>query len=435
MLDNVAPYKKVRVTEAKPSWWSEEYGLANAEMLRLKRIAIRSGDQLDWIYYKRMRNRVGRLKRRLITDQLDEKLQASPSPKTAWRLFNEVAGRRKKAREAINHVVINNIAVSDKSRIANIFAEQFVKVPDECAGNEDVVLDCSDPQEGDPVIDNITVEEVIMAMKKIDKSKPFGFDTIPCRIFKEGSKVLAPILCNLFNRSVAESSFPELMKISVVYPLYKKKGSKSDPNNYRPIAIIPIIAKIFEIIVCSRLTNYLERKEFFTEAQHGFRRDHSCMSATVLMASDIANEIDKKNLVGTLFLDYQNAFGLANYTALIRKLKGAGLSSNSVEWFKSYLTNRKIIVQIEEGFHSDFFTCKAGVPAGSNLGPILWSILINDLPSYVQNNVESTVGLFADDGRITCWSPTEAGLQENMTAALQASAEWSRLNKAILSSM
>ena len=134
--------------------------------------------------------------------------------------------------------------------------------------------------------------------------------------------------------------FPSQLKSAKVSPIYKS-GAKSDPANYRPISILPIISKIFEKHVNHHLMGFLNKYKVIHESQSGFRQKHSCQTALVKLIDHWMACIDKGDIVGTLFIDFRKAFDVVDHSILIQKLSMYKLSQNAVQWFSSYLSDRQ----------------------------------------------------------------------------------------------
>jgi len=223
--------------------------------------------------------------------------------------------------------------------------------------------------------------------------KATGIDGISARFLRDFSAELVPPLTLIFNYSIKKGIYPFLLKHALVSPIYKKKGSKLDVSNYRPISVLPAIAKVFDSIVCKHLTLFLESTQFFSPNQHGFRRDHSTQSAAAAFTTPIFKSADLRKYTGAVFVDFKKAFDYVNHDILLCKLSKAKVKGPLLEWFKSYLQNRTITVR--NGDTSSKPTLlKASVPQGSNLAPVLFSIYINDLPEYLENCHGE---MFADD--------------------------------------
>ena len=128
------------------------------------------------------------------------------------------------------------------------------------------------------------------------------------------------------------------MEGSRVTPIFKS-GPKSNPGDYRPISIIPAIAKIFEKIISDQLYEYLNANEILTSCQSGFRSLHSTVTAMLEATSDWSMNIDNGLINGVVFMDLKKAFDTIDHQIMLQKLKNYGIDEMSLTWFESYLTN------------------------------------------------------------------------------------------------
>ena len=184
----------------------------------------------------------------------------------------------------------------------------------------------------------------------------------------------------IINQSILTRIFPDQVKLAKVKPLYKK-GDKYCFNNYRPISLLPTISKIFERVMYKQLYQYFNENKLLCEQQYGFRSQHSTELAAVKLVDHVIKEIDSNKKVNTpvaLFLDLSKAFDTLTFDILLKQLKHYGVHVKSLALIQNYLTNRSQYVQFENQ-ESCTMDIKTGIPQGSILRPLFFSILINDL--------------------------------------------------------
>jgi sarcosine oxidase/L-pipecolate oxidase len=153
--------------------------------------------------------------------------------------------------------------------------------------------------------------------------------------------------------------------------------------------------KVMEKIIRDVLIHYMEVNGFFTKHQHGFRKGHSCATQLIEVMEQWTEDLDKKNSIDVIYLDFQKAFDTVPYKRLIHKLKGYGISGNLLLWIEDFLHERKQRV-VSNGQSSSWTEVTSGIPQESVLGTILFTIYINDLPDALENMIK----LFADDTKV-----------------------------------
>ena len=157
----------------------------------------------------------------------------------------------------------------------------------------------------------INVQKVIKLLKAIDASKATG-------LLKIATEVVAPSLTGIFNQSLVTGIFPSDWKMAKVSPIFKN-GSKSDLNNYRPISVIPTVAKIFEKIIYDQLYQYLN-DGLLNSGQSGFRSLHSIVTALLETSDNWCVNIDRGLLNGVIFIDLRKAFDTFDHEIILKKL-------------------------------------------------------------------------------------------------------------------
>ena len=204
-----------------------------------------------------------------------------------------------------------------------------------------------------------------------------------------------------------------------------KKGKPEIPSNYRPISLLPIFSKIFEKLLYRRLYRFLEIHKVLYSLQFGFQENHSIDHAVVSLTEAVRNTLDNKRLGCGIFIDLQKAFDTVNHRILLSKLEHYGVRGCALEWFRSYLSDRKQYVSVN-GSNSDVLSITCGVPQGSVLGPLLFLIYINDLPNASK---KLTFYLFADDTNIYYECDDLPNLTKVVNKELRSVKRWLDANK------
>lgn len=237
------------------------------------------------------------------------------------------------------------------------------------------------------------VEEIIDKMKQLDASKSAGPDGIPNEMLKNCCSSLALPLQNLFQRSFNSGCFPNLWKFSNLIPIYKS-GDKSDIANYRGISIISAIPKLFESILTDEI--FWTFKRYIIPEQTGFYRDRSAATNLAVYQNYLVSSIEAGFQVDSIYTDLSKAFDSVHQPLLLKKLSEMGIQGNYLKWVKSYLTDRRQRVEICGSLSGEVLVT-SGVPQGSHIGPILFSLFVNDVASCFES---SRFLLYADDLKI-----------------------------------
>ena len=147
------------------------------------------------------------------------------------------------------------------------------------------------------------------------------------------------------NKSLDEGIFPKNMKIAKLIPLFKA-GNRSDPDNYRPISLLPVLSKILESVVHQQLQEFMNLNKHYCKTQFGFRKKSSTINACQRFMSDILHAIDSDSYVLSVFIDLKKAFDTLSPEIVIRKLRKYGLSELCLKWLGDYLMNRMLFTSI-----------------------------------------------------------------------------------------
>ncbi|CAB3981872.1 Hypothetical predicted protein [Paramuricea clavata] len=185
---------------------------------------------------------------------------------------------------------------------------------------------------------NLCLDDVLIVLLNLDTNKATGPDGIPPRVLKETAHQIAPSLCSLFNRSLNSGSLPEEWKLANIIPVFKN-GDKTHVENYRPISLLCIVSKVLERCVLSKLRDHL--LELINTSQHGFIPGRSCTTQLVEVLNSLGSLLDSGKQTDVIFKDMSKAFDKVSHAALIAKLERYNISGSLLDWFSSYLYNRR----------------------------------------------------------------------------------------------
>ena len=265
---------------------------------------------------------------------------------------------------------------------------------------------------------NINEESVSLKLKSLNPNKSPGPDKLYPRLLKELHSELSIPFTYLFKLSIKEGSVPQDWRDAEVTPIYKK-GTKTDPGNYRPVSLTSIVCKILESFIRDTIQIHMEQNKLYSTCQHGFRRKKSCTSQLLEVMEDFTHFMDERENFDVIYLDFKKAFDSVPHERLLLKLEGYGISRCILKWIRSFLENRTQKVKIGNEF-SEPSKVTSGIPQGSILGPILFTIFINDLPEAIK----SICKIFADDTKIYNITDKHNTLQEDLNSLITWSEKW-----------
>ena len=237
-----------------------------------------------------------------------------------------------------------------------------------------------------------TEEEVLSLLQSLDVTKASGPEGISARMLKGTAVAITPVVTKLFNLSLKSGTFPQAAKMSLIMPIPKSLYPTS-PSNYRPISLLSILSKVLERHVSSHIFEELDLSGHPAFHQWGFRPGHSTGSALTTTIDDWLRSMDLGKPVCSVFFDVRKAFDSIPHATLVSKLQSLGLNDFILRWICDYLRGREQRV-ILNGVSSRPKSVLSGVPQGSVLGPLLFTIYMNDLADL---HLSSKLVLYADD--------------------------------------
>ena len=349
-----------------------------------------------WNVYKEVRNKSNMTTRNNKKENLMKDLKAKSAKndlKGVWRTIKAAANMAPKS----NKQPASGSAL-DAEQLNTHFSTIGSSIKDSiprCEYSVDEFLEnVPQPTSKMNQFETVTEEEVLNYVKSIANDKAIA-DNIPVKIYKTVVNAIIEPLAHIINLSLKNGTVPQLCKIATVTAIHKG-GDKDDLNNYRPISILPLVGKCIEFFVNQQILLYFEENKLFSNDQYGFRKNHSTTFLMCNLMDNLYNSKDSGCTPSVIFLDIKKAFDTVDHKILIKKLKFYGVDGTVLLWIENYLTGRYQATK-SGGKVSLLKLIMCGVPQGSILGPLLFSIFINDL-TYICHL--SKPSLFADDGAL-----------------------------------
>lgn len=270
-------------------------------------------------------------------------------------------------------------------------------------------------------------DDIIKVLTEINSAKPCGIDNMDGRLLKFAAKSVAQPLCHIFNLCLQEGIYPNLWKKAKNIPIMKNSKVPLTGQNSRPISILPVLSKLMEKVMFQQIQDYFNENHLYSNVQHVYKEGYSTSTARTALTDDWLRQIDRRQLVGAVFLDFSAAFDQVDHKLLLKKLWAYGFRGSAVKYLRSYLANRTQHVFFNGSLSDPVFQI-CGVPQGSCLGPLLYSIFVNDLPDVLS---KASMTVYADDstGHVSASSLNQ--VNSKLQKELNSIQEWVVENRLI----
>ena len=431
VMNFYAPEKKIRIkmkNKYSEPWMTQALKVSSLRCRSLYKKSIKkSKESVEFQCYRKYRNLYNTLRRKARFAYYNEIVEKNKSDaKRLWAVLNKITGKLKNKKDISDEIIVNGIKEHNPELISNAFGKHYSELGGKLAEAIKEKVNIGDPMRymKNKIEQNcflfptsqLEIEKIIKSLKNKNSS---GYDDISNKMLKRIYPSIIPALEIIFNKSLSSGIFPENMKLAIVKPLYKGKN-KTEILNYRPVSLLPVLSKILEKIVYSRIVKFFNKHKVFYEGQYGFRKNRSTIDTILDLTGNILESFNRNHYTLGLFLDMSKAFDSIDHSTLLKKMEFYGIRGTVLSWFKSYLKDRQIRVKFKNNL-SDCYFMRYGTPQGSVLGPLLYLILSNDLVKCLKfcNCV-----VFADDTTLFASGGNLKFLFKKVNDDLQRLSEW-----------
>ena len=434
IIDRHAPLRTIKrsvKTLRREPWFTK--GLANSHRRKQELYKLTLKNPQSEVHHDRYidyRNKYNAVKKKAKQNHYNTLFnQCKNDMKKTWGEINSLLGRKSTKNDIIKYLSVDHKTIDTQEEIAQTFANHFYNVGPDQARSINTPPRTSFPSSAlytyeSLFLNPINEMEVLKIISNMKSKKSQGYDHISTKHIKEIKHGLLIPLTILLNKCMESAIFPEALKTARILPIHKGK-EKDQLNNYRPIALLSAISKIFEKAISNRIHSFLDTNDILIDNQYGFRPKRSTIQAVLELHNNIVTGIADKNPTLAIFVDLTKAFDIIYHPTLLKKLEMYGIRGTPNELIASYLDNRKMFVNCNNCNSPTLSLQEYGVPQGSILGPLLFLIYVNDMPSSIKHCKSI---LFADDTTLHITENKLEDALDNINEDLSNLTHWCNVN-------
>lgn len=430
-LNSISPLQtKTILTHKKNISFTMTRDLQNLknDTQKAKNKYLATGNLNDKNQYTSLKKTYDQQVREAKKEQVNNQISQATNPtKEIWKIINEE--RSKKNTMEDNNIILDmdGKRESNPQIIAESFNTYFLSIGQP---EKKIIIPSKQQQTTHQNNTNnlskfkiITEADLLQIIKTTNHNNTAGADELPGKLILHCKDIILKPLLDIINSSILTNIVPTKLKTSLVYPKFKK-SDKHNIENYRPIAILPTITKYLEKAIHKQIMDYLNSQNKLHIHQHGFRNNKSINTAIADLLNFITENWEKKQHVSAVFLDLRKAFDCLNWDILLNQLEDIGITKDANKWMENYLTDRNQIVEIKSAYQNDNKQVRSqqklmknGVPQGSVLGPLLFLIYINTLPSKLPTY--SKCIMYADDTTLIVPGQNQHEIERRINSAME----------------
>ena len=377
IIEKNAPMRVIKIRKPKPTQWiNDEIIQAMDNRDKYKAKYNKYKDPKIFEIYKQLKNEVNYMVRRAKIKDFNERVNSKVNNAKLFHMaikYCSVVDSKKKDFGDVNldpEKLNNYFTTHNNAEVDNQMIEQEVTR----------ILSIASPF-------SLHFREVSeMEIKKIVKSfksNSAGIDGINALFLKKSINYSVHALTEIINCSIKYCTFPKRWKKALVVPIPKCDDPTSE-KDFRPISLLSVFSKVLEKVIAAQLIEYFINTDLYDKFQSAYKKYHSTTTALLHILNELLKSIDDDEIVVMTLLDYSKAFDTANHKLILAKLQALGLQNTACEWISSYLSERTQMVSTAKGVSKEI-TLLNGVPQGSILGPILFTVLTSNLHQYLQH--------------------------------------------------
>ena len=426
LVENYAPLRERRIHDRPPApWICDNINEQKKKRRAAERRWSKTGLDIDRETFRIQKNKVNYLIAKSKIDYYNNVISDSSSSKALFAVANNLLGQPTDNTLPTNHSL---------EELPNIFIDYFNEKITTIRNNLDSTP--AEPSfevyEGEALLEFKPVTSTQIRNYILSSgTKSCVLDPIPTSILKDNIDAVVDPITEIINTSICEGEVPKCFKHAIITPLLKK--TTLDPNvlgHFRPVSNLSFISKILEKVVLHQLQEHLAKHNLLDDHQSAYRTGHSTETATLKIMNDLLLSIDNGDACILTLLDLSSAFDTIDQDILIKRLdQSYGVRGKVLKWFASYLSGRTQSVKI--GTHnSESRPLLFGVPQGSVLGPILYTLYAQPVGSIIRKH-HLNYHMYADDIQIYGSAiPSEMSvLSDSVSHCVDDVKQWMTINK------